>query len=287
MTEGEPVDVPSFPWHNGPMRYCVLGSGSNGNSCYVECGETRLLVDAGLGPRVLAKRLRPLGVTPKEITHVLLTHEHWDHTRGLEPLTRRNPDFELLSARGTLSALRAKLSQAPIEDVARRPIRAHQPVKLGRLTVHPFRTSHDAADPLGFRLESPEATLGVATDLGVYDHAIIDALSGADALVLEANHCPHLLDTGPYPYFLKRRVAGKLGHLSNEQCRELLGRLLHSNLRHITFAHMSDKNNTPQALWATLAPLFQGPTPPSNWTLGDRRAALPPVDLSPQLTLPL
>jgi len=268
-------------WHKLPMRYCVLGSGSNGNSCYIEHGSTRVLLDVGLGPVILTRRLKPLGVSLKDITHVLLTHEHWDHTKGLPGVLRRNPEVQVMSTAGTFTRLgRLKLKK----DFNRKHLNKSGKKSLGDITVHSFSTSHDSADSVGYRLESTHGTLGFATDLGVFNDKIVDFLRGVTGLVIEANHCSQLLNSGPYPFYLKRRVGGVDGHLSNSQCRDLLERVLHDDLVHLTMAHLSDTNNTPEAIWETLSPLYSGPAPPNNWSLGSRYGPLDPVDLSPQLS---
>lgn len=254
------------------MRICLLGSGSNGNACLVEAGGRRLLVDAGLGPRILAARLRPLGLTAADLTDVLLTHEHVDHVSGLPGLLKRQPDLVIHATRGT---------RAGVDPDVRPHVRAFIPgrvLRLGDLRIHPFRVSHDAREPVGYRIEAPEAGLGYATDLGVHGDAVIRALSGLDALVIESNHCPERLARGPYPPRLKRRVAGPGGHLSNEQCRGLLGAVLHPGLRFVAFAHLSEVNNAPELVSATHAPLL-GELPEEAWAVGRRDGALDAVSV--------
>ncbi len=238
-----------------------------------------ILVDAGLGPLVLKKRLSSMGIALQEITHVLLTHEHWDHTRGLRGLCKRSPGIVVAGTRGTLSRLDLEI------EAERAALNPKQAYDINGITVHSFPTSHDSAASLGFRIESPGGVLGVATDLGTYDDSVVEALKGANGLVLEANHCSAMLDMGPYPAFLKRRVAGKTGHLSNAQCRSLLERILPSNPAvSVTFAHISAVNNAAHNIWKTLSPLFPGAKKPANWNLGDRKKALAPVDCTTQLS---
>lgn len=266
-------------WHKPFMRYCVLGSGSNGNSCVVKHESAVILVDAGLGPLVLKKRLGSMGISLQEITHVLLTHEHWDHTRGLKGLCKRCPGIVVGGTRGTLSRLDPEI------EAERSVLSPKRAFSIHGITVHSFSTSHDSADSLAFRIESPGGVLGLATDLGTYDDSIVEALKGANGLVLEANHCSRMLDIGPYPAFLKRRVAGEAGHLSNAQCRNLLEHILPSNPAvSVTFAHISAVNNAAHNLWKTLSPLFPDAKKPANWNLGDRRKALAPVDCTTQLS---
>lgn len=256
------------------MRICLLGSGSNGNACLVEAGGRRLLIDAGLGPRILAARLRPLGLAAADLTDVLLTHEHSDHVAGLPALVKRAPGVVIHASRGTLGGLN------PVLRAHVRPFPLSHPLRLGDLLVTPFPVSHDAREPVGYRLESPEAALGYATDLGHFDAGVVKALSRVDALVLESNHCPLRLARGPYPADLKERVAGPKGHLSNPDCHALLHALWHPGLKYVAFAHLSAVNNTPEDVRATHTPILSGLSP-GAWDVGRRDGALVEALLAP------
>lgn len=253
------------------MKVCLLASGSNGNACYVEAGDTRLLIDVGIGPRNLARRMNVVSRKPRDLTHLLLTHEHVDHVSGLEGLLKRSPDIATCATRGTLKALPHHLRRNTVQ------ISSRSALDLGGVTVHPFRTSHDGAQPVGFRVESAEAVLGYATDLGILSRRIITALSGCTALIVEANHCAEMLRTGPYPPMLKSRVGGNRGHLSNLQCCELLEQVLDPGVAYVALAHLSAVNNTPAAVWATMEDLVSAHD--AVWALGSRTTALKPVIL--------
>jgi phosphoribosyl 1,2-cyclic phosphodiesterase len=254
------------------MKICLLGSGSNGNACFVEADGRRLLIDAGLGPKILAARLRPLGVAASDLTDVLLTHEHSDHVRGLASLVKRAPGVVVHATRGTLTGLDPDIRHRV------RVFATSRVLKLGDLRVTPFAVSHDGREPVGFRLEGSHSVLGYATDLGSYDDAVVRALSGVDALVIESNHCPVRLARGPYPQDLKRRVAGPKGHLSNQDSNTLVRALLHPGLKYLAFAHLSGVNNTPEEVRATHAPLLAG-LGPSAWAVGRRDGAIGAVSL--------
>lgn len=231
-----------------------------------------MLVDLGIGPRVLKWRLEPLGVVPAEVTHVLLTHEHVDHIRGLEGLFRRQPALVIHATRST-----ARRLPEPLRPRVQ-TLRAGQALDIGCFVVTPFITSHDVDRSVGYRLEADGAVFGYATDLGTFGQRVVDGLSGADALVVESNHCPDRLAKGPYPAQLKRRVAGNRGHLSNEQCRSLLERVSHPGLRQVTLAHLSAENNTPALAMAAMEPLKES-QPQIQWALGSRSESLPPITL--------
>lgn len=252
------------------MRICLLASGSNGNCLLLESGNQRLLIDVGIGPVVLARRLALLELAPRDITDVLLTHEHVDHVRGLTGLLKRQPDVRIHATRGTRSRLES--------DIAKRvlPVRAGEVVRLGVISARPFAVSHDAREPVGYRVETPEGSLGYATDLGTFDETLLGALGGAQVLVLESNHCPNQLAVGPYPAYLKRRVAGPKGHLSNPQARALIKALLHDDLRYLALAHLSATNNTPGTVADGLADLLAH-LPAQAWAVGRRDGPLDPV----------
>jgi phosphoribosyl 1,2-cyclic phosphodiesterase len=250
-----------------PMRICLLASGSNGNCCLVEAGELRLLIDVGIGSRRLTARLEPLGLTPADISAVLVTHAHDDHIGGLEQLIARQDELAVYATNGAARAL---------PEAARRRtrrFRVGQSLRVGPLSVFSFTAPHDAPN-VCFRVEGPTGSVGYATDLGHYDAAIVDALSAAEVVIVEANHCPTMLARGPYPRYLKRRVAGPFGHLSNQQCRELLERVIHRRTRHVILAHLSEVNNAPVAVRAELEELLDGLP---GWELGSRSAALAPL----------
>ncbi len=225
------------------MIFSVLASGSRGNCTLVETTDRCILVDIGLGPRVLAGQLSRLGRTVEQITDVLLTHRHSDHISGLEHFCRRNEQARLHATPGTWRGL-------PEEARARcTKIHPRGFFTLGATEVFAFPLSHDAAQTVGFRITNADATLGMVTDLGLFDESITDALSGITALVVEANHDRRMLAFGPYPAYLKTRIAGPKGHLSNDQCADLVGALCRQQPPlDVTLAHVSETNNSPAHL---------------------------------------
>jgi len=255
------------------MRLSLLASGSNGNALLIERGPVRLLVDAGLGPRRLQRRLEPLGLRAADLTHCVVTHAHDDHAAGLPALIKQQPDVVVLATRAAGRLL-------PPEARRRlRPLAPGRTVGVGGISVSAVAAAHDSPGTVCLRLEATEGALGIAIDLGDHDVAVRDLLGGCRALVVEANHCPKLLAGGPYPPYLKRRVAGPLGHLSNEQCRALLEGVLHGGLERVFFAHLSAVNNSPEAVWAAMGELRHA-FPSGALVLGSREAALPPVELT-------
>jgi phosphoribosyl 1,2-cyclic phosphodiesterase len=218
-----------------------LASGSKGNAIYVSDGETNLLIDAGLSGVEIEKRLRSRNLFPERIDALVVSHEHGDHIRGVGVLARRYGIPVYLTAgtqRGAAPFL-GKIEQAVHFEPG-------HPFAIGTLNLHPFSLPHDAADPAGFTVARNGVKLGIATDLGVAPAMIQTHLAGCQALILEANHDPRMLAEGPYPWPLKQRIAGRTGHLSNQDARDLLGRVRHDDLRHVVLAHLSEINNTPE-----------------------------------------
>ena len=225
------------------MRVASLGSGSRGNSLYVEAGETRILVDAGFSGAQLERRLEQLDVAPHEIRGVVVTHEHRDHTSGIGVAARRW-GWPLHMSEDTLEACRDLLRG----EEAVTTFRADRTFRLGELAVHPFLTCHDAADPLAVTVTDLRRglKLGVATDLGRPTTPVRHALAGCHFLVLEANHDEVLLREGPYPWSIKERIGGSRGHLSNRTAAELAVELLHAELCGVLLAHLSQECNEPE-----------------------------------------
>jgi phosphoribosyl 1,2-cyclic phosphodiesterase len=230
------------------VRFASLGSGSEGNGLVVEAGDTRILIDCGFGLRDTAARLGRLGLAPDALSAILVTHEHSDHVGGVPAFAARH-GIAVWATYGTLTAVSAKF-----EAVDRLyGFDSHDAFAIGDLEVRPFPVPHDAREPVQYVLGDGDHRLGVLTDLGVTTPCVETSLDACDALVLECNHCLDLLAESDYPYPLKQRIAGRLGHLHNEAAAELLTRIDTSRLRHVVAAHLSQQNNTPAKARAALA----------------------------------
>lgn len=230
------------------MRFASLGSGSEGNGLVVEVGTSRLMIDCGFGVRDTAARLARLGLAPRDLDAILVTHEHSDHVGGVAAFAAKHAIPVWLTF-GTLSVVGERF--AGMDRVY--GFDSHDRFAVGAIEVHPFPVPHDAREPVQFVVTDGTVRLGVLTDIGMSTPAVERALSGCDALVLECNHDAAMLSEGPYPAALKARIAGRFGHLDNAASSALLAALDNSRLRHIVAAHLSKQNNTPAHARTALA----------------------------------
>ncbi|MGH8693486.1 MAG: MBL fold metallo-hydrolase [Burkholderiales bacterium] len=230
------------------MRFASLGSGSRGNALVVEAGSTRILLDCGFGLGDTTSRLGRLGLTPEDLSAVVVTHEHDDHIGGVARLARRH-SIPVWLTRGTLTGFEALF--AGIDNL--HAIDNYRSFAVGDLQVEPFPVPHDAREPAQYVFGDGSRRLGVLTDTGCSTRHIEAMLSGCDALVLECNHDPAMLRVSSYPQKLRERIAGRYGHLDNEAAAELLARLDTGRLKHLVAAHLSQENNRADLARAALA----------------------------------
>ena len=221
------------------MRFASLGSGSEGNALLVAVGQTKVLMDCGFRLRDTVSRLARLGVSPDQLSGIVVTHEHGDHIGGVAKLACKF-NLPVWLTHGTL---RNQLKH--FADIAHlHELDPHQAFAIGGIEVIPYPVPHDAAEPVQFVFSDGARRLGVLTDSGCTTAYIEQTLNGCHALILECNHDNDMLMNGDYPYSVKRRVAGRLGHLNNQDAASILGRLDVSRLQHLIAAHLSRKNNT-------------------------------------------
>ena len=220
---------------------CALASGSKGNAIYIANGKTSILIDAGLSGIEIERRLKSRGLSPEAIDAILVSHEHNDHVSGVGVLARRF-DLPVYMSANTRKAVTSKLGR--IRD--QRDFECGVTFRIDDLTIHPFSISHDAEDPVGFTVTHNGIKLGIATDLGIATAVVKEHLKGCAVLILEANHDPTMLASGPYPWPLKQRIKSRTGHLSNQDSRKLLNEVKHDRLEHEILGHLSEKNNTPE-----------------------------------------
>lgn len=233
------------------MRMVSIASGSSGNCIYIGSDDTHILVDAGVSNKRIEQGLNEIGIRGSDLCGILITHEHSDHIKGLGILARKY-GIPVYSARETIEEIRGIKSLGDYPDELLHPVCHDVDFCIGDLLVKPFGVDHDAARPLAYRVQCERKSVAVATDMGHYSQYIIDHLQGLDALLLESNHDVKMLEAGPYPYYLKRRILGDHGHLSNENAGRLLSCILHDNLKHIFLGHLSKENNYEELAYETV-----------------------------------
>lgn len=236
------------------MRMCSLASGSNGNSIFAGSDTTSILIDAGVSGKKIEQGLNSFGFTSADVDAVFITHEHSDHIKCLGVFARKYGK-PIYATRKTWNAIlnNPGLKAGKIPEGLYHEIRADEPVTVGDLSVKPFSISHDAADPVGYRVENGGKSCAVATDMGCYSQYTLNHLRHLDAILLEANHDVNMLEAGRYPYPLKMRILSDKGHLSNETCGQLLSEILHDDMKYIMLGHLSAENNYPQLAYETVS----------------------------------
>ena len=236
------------------MKLWVLGSGSRGNAILVESGASRVVIDAGFGPRILRKRLHVVGIEPESIEACVITHEHSDHIRGAARAAWRW-HWPLLCTEGTYVNSRLAMLGTPAAQ-----FRAGVTLEFADLDVETFRTPHDATEPIGVIVTSRSTGVraAICTDLGHASRTVRRMVQDVDMLVIESNHDDVMLANGPYPLFLQRRIASNVGHLSNRECGMLVRESITPRLKQIVLAHLSEYNNTADLAYESVRGAIKG-----------------------------
>ena len=238
----------------------TLASGSSGNALLVSCGATHLLVDAGISCRRITTSLAALGLGLNDLDGLLITHTHSDHITGLQTMLKKS-GFPILSSGRVGRELAYRLAGV---EPRFQELELCQQYQIGCLAVTAFPTSHDAPGSCGFRFDGPDGSMGVLTDTGYVTQEAADILPGIDLAVLEANHDVEALRSGPYPYYLKQRIASSHGHFSNRASAAQCLRLVQQGTRQLVLCHLSKENNTPGLAAAAIA----GALEQAGWTQG-------------------
>lgn len=225
------------------MIFCPLYSGSSGNALFVQYGSTRLLIDAGKSGKMIDEALDMIGVDPRTLDALLITHEHSDHICGAGVLSRKYK-LPVYATSGTWAAMDGKLGK--ILEEQKRTFDPFADFYIGDIGVVPFSIPHDAAEPVGYRLWGGSVSISTATDLGHFPRAIRDAIAGSSLVLLESNHDPDMLRMNShYSQKLKQRILSNHGHLSNDACADALLQLVDNGTQHVILGHLSGENNTP------------------------------------------
>lgn len=224
------------------MRMMTLASGSSGNCIYVGSRNTHILIDAGISRKRIAEGLAKLDIKLSDISALFVTHEHSDHVSGLGVLARKE-EIPIYCTNGTRKGIYHFERIGEFNKDLIHIVVSDNEYIIGDLTIHPFTISHDAKEPVAYTVQCGSKKVGVVTDLGYYDDYIVQNMQGCHSMVVEANHDINLLQVGGYPYYLKQRILGEKGHLSNERCGRLVDVLLHKDVSNIILGHLSKENN--------------------------------------------
>ena len=225
-----------------PLKVCVLASGSAANCIYVASVQTRILIDAGLSGAETARRLGEIGADPDGIHAICVTHEHNDHCAALSALHRRHR-MALYANSGTIEAIERDEKK---RNLPWQVFTTGSAFQIRDLRVEPFSVPHDSYDPVGFTVSAGAAQLGVVTDMGMATALIRERLKRCSVVVVECNHDPDMLRNSKRPWALKQRIAGRQGHLANDQTGELIASIAGPHLQTVFLAHLSAECNRPE-----------------------------------------
>lgn len=231
------------------LHFCSFSSGSSGNCYLVKTEQTALLVDAGISGKKIWNGLAQTDTPRENLKGLLITHEHTDHTKSIGTLLRKEKGLALYASTKTMDIV-----ADTVQEESRKNVSIHEEFWIGDIKVKAFPLSHDAAEPVGYSFSSEDRQVSIVTDTGCVTDPIFEEACKADLLVLEANHDVDMLRIGRYPWFLKQRVLGEQGHLSNETAGELLTKLLKEDKRkrNVLLAHLSRENNFPEMAFQTI-----------------------------------
>ncbi len=233
------------------MKLMSIASGSSGNCIFIGSENTSLLVDVGISRKKIQDGLKSIDMELKDISGILITHEHIDHTRALGVISR-SYGIPIYATKDTCDYISLMKELGEFDTSLLNPIDPDKDFILGDIRVEAHNIWHDAVDPVCYSFYNGNRKVSVATDMGDFDDYIINGLKDSDALLVEANHDVRMLQVGPYPYNLKQRILGKRGHLSNEASGKLLSRLLNDHIKAIYLGHLSKENNYPELAYETV-----------------------------------
>lgn len=234
------------------MRFTSIASGSSGNCTYVGSDNTHILIDAGISMKRIGEGLNKLDICFDDLDAIFVTHEHVDHIAALHTILKRY-NIPVYATEGTIHGIRKSDKKNEMTGSVFCPVQADKSLCVGDMIINPMTISHDALEPCGYRIYCGDKKIGVATDLGCYTDYTVECLSGCDALLLEANHDERMLLAGRYPYMLKKRILGDMGHLSNAKSAELLCKILNDKIKGVFLGHLSKDNNHPDLAYKTVS----------------------------------
>lgn len=231
------------------LKYCSLYSGSTGNSFFVQSDTTSVLIDAGVSSKKIIEALEKIDVSINQISGILVTHEHIDHTKSLATLSNKY-NIPIYANKKTWLAL-GTIGEKVLEN-NKKIFNTQENFKIGDFKIFPFSTPHDAADPCGFNIYNSGKKISIATDLGCITKDLLEHLKNSSSILLESNYDPEVLKCSRYPYLLKQRISGNNGHLSNITAGKVLANLYNFGLNQALLIHLSKENNFPELAYETV-----------------------------------
>ena len=261
------------------FTFCSLYSGSSGNCSLVQSNDTKILIDAGVSAKKISESLENLNINPTDIDGILVTHEHQDHVKGLGTFSKKY-NIPIFANKETWKAMqnqREKIDENNIKFFN------FEKFNIGNLEINPFSIPHDAANPCGFNILDGKKKISIATDIGHITNDILENLAKSSFLLLESNYDSEVLKCSPYPYMLKQRISGPLGHLSNNTAGKTISYLAHLGLNNVMLGHLSKENNFPELAYKTVVEeLIQNKINENNIRLAvaNRDKTSPIVDVS-------
>lgn len=224
------------------IKFCSLYSGSSGNSYFLEIDGVKTLVDSGKSGKKIIEGLKTIGEDIKNIEAIIVTHEHKDHVQSLKMLSKKY-DIKIVISEGTYIMMEEQLNNIENENII--TFKTGSKFKFKNIDIKSIKIPHDAADPSAFSFfDCENKKITIATDIGNYNDYILENIKGSDILLLESNYEENILRVSRYPYYLKQRIAGPYGHLSNNKTKEIVEMLLDTNIKQIILGHLSKENNT-------------------------------------------
>ena len=233
------------------LKFCSIFSGSSGNCLFINSNHTKILIDSGVSCKKVCEGLESIGASINDIDAILVTHEHSDHVQSIGTVSQKFniPFYANIETWNAMEKQRTKVNPDNI-----RTFENNKDFRLNDLTIHPFSTPHDAANPCGFNIHNGTKRLSIATDLGHMNNELISELYDSSFVFLEANYDPEILKVSKYPFLLKQRISGPHGHLSNSTAGKTISNLLlKKDLKEVMLGHLSKENNFPELAYQTVA----------------------------------
>jgi phosphoribosyl 1,2-cyclic phosphodiesterase len=231
------------------IKFCSLFSGSSGNAIFLGTDKTKILIDAGVSGKRIIEALVSIGENPSELSAVLVSHEHSDHIKGAGIISRRL-DIPIYANEGTWKAMEGQIGPVSLKN--KRYFNTGIEFEINEICIKPFPMPHDASEPVGFSFFTENKKVTVSTDIGHISEELLDCMEMSDLILLESNHDLEMLRVGRYPWWLKKRIMGENGHLSNEVAGKTVAYLADRGTRRFLLGHLSKENNFPELAYQTV-----------------------------------